>query len=269
MSSKGKDAQLTEIINSNFQHLIQDLEAYLHENDEKIAKEQDAIFTPQIQQLQNMLSDAKQQYDDMDSRASESNQEIIQKEAVLQRMVNLSSQLHSRIRNGNTCSRFFKSWVADGTNKDVLYNSFYAIYIQRAFKRSFFRRWSRMMFRKRDRRLTRDIKSKYDKEMKSKSADFDRQISDLEEQVAAARAELNEKQQNFLEMQQKIKKSFMRGVVNLNLEAMDVFNGAQLMSMMQEIEGGEKGIHDKDAPIDESDDDFYVEEAPKVTVVRH
>ena len=61
----------------------------------------------------------------------------------------------------------------------------------------------------------------------------------------------------------------MRGVVNLNLEAMDVFNGAQFMDLMQEVEGNEVDHQDIETGVNESDDDFFVEEAPSVSVIRH
>ena len=267
--SKAQDPQLSQIIDNNFQQLFKDLEAYYHANEERISQEQKDFYSPQISQLEAQLHESEQLYDNMESKATTFHHDIIQKEAVVQRMVHLSSQLHSKIRNGNTCSRFFQSWVSDGTDKDVLLRSFEAIFLHRAQQRIFFRRWSRKTIVKRDARLTREIRTRYDKEMKSKSTDFNRQISQLESQVAAARALLEEKQRNFIEMQQRLKKAFMRGVVNINLEAMDVFNGAQLMGMMQEIEGGEQGQHDVDAPVDESDDDFYVEDAPEVKIVRH
>ena len=267
--AKVHDPQLSKILENNFQQLIKDLEAFYHANEETISKEQNDFYSPQIAQLQSQLQDSEQLYDNMETQATTFHHDIIQKEAIVQRMVHLSSQLHSKIRNGNTCSRFFQSWVSDGTDKDILLRSFEAIYLQRANQRVFFRRWARKTIIKREARFTREIRTRYDKEMKSKSTDFNRQISQLESQVAAARALLEEKQRNFIEMQQRLKKAFMRGVVNLNLEAMDVFNGAQLMGMMQEIEGGEQGLRDQDAPVDESDDDFYVEDTPEVKIVRH
>jgi hypothetical protein len=62
----------------------------------------------------------------------------------------------------------------------------------------------------------------------------------------------------------------MRGVVNLNLEAMDVFNGAQFMDLMQEVEGDEAEHVDEEAPVNESDDEFFVEEdIPQISVILH
>jgi hypothetical protein len=126
------------------------------------------------------------------------------------------------------------------------------------------------MYRRREERFHAELKSRFDRQRRAQAAETNRIVGALEDELRTARAELEEKQQTFLELQQRLRKAFMRGVVNLNLEAMDVFNGAQFMDLVQEVEGNEAEHFDEEAAVNESDEEFFVEDdAVPISVIKH
>lgn len=269
MTADERDEQLGRILDENFGRLANELEDYLRKHEQDVADERSAFYQPQIEELEDQLKEGREHYAELEEHVHGLTQVLVKKEAVLNKMVRLSAKLHQKVRNSNSCSRAFNLWAEMGTNKDVLANTYKRIFIINCLKRIFFRRWLRKMHHRREARIMHEIKTRFDKEARAKAAESNKVIEGIEAQLAEAKAELEEKQRKFLEMQQRLRKAFMRGVVNLNLEAMDVFNGAQFMDLMQEVEGNEAEHRDEDAPLDESDDEFFVEEAPQISVIRH
>lgn len=264
------DEQLSNILEDHFAALSHSLEDYMRQNDQSIAEERKDFYMPQINELQEKIKEGEEIFTEMEEHASQVTTMLVKKEAVLAHMVQLSARLHQKIRNGNSYSRAFNRWTEIGTDKEVLAKVYERIYIVNAAKRIFFKRWVRKMYKQRENRFIHEIKTRFERESRAKAIESNRIIESLEAELAEAKGLLEEKQKNFLEMQQRLRKAFMRGVVNLNLEAMDVFNGAQFMDLMQEVEGNEAEHSNEDAPINESDDEFYVEEeAPKISVIRH
>ena len=267
--AEARDEQLGQILDENFERLANDLEDFMKKHGQRVADERSAFYQPQIAELEARINQGAGEFTEMEGKVRSLTQILVQKEAMLNRMVRLSAKLHQKVRNGNSCSRAFNLWAEMGTNKDVLANTYRKIFITNSMKRTFFRRWLRKMYQRREGRMLHEIKTRFDKEARAKAAESNKVIEGIEAELAAAKAELEEKQRKFLEMQQRLRKAFMRGVVNLNLEAMDVFNGAQFVDLMHEVEGNEADHRDEDAPLDESDDEFFVEEAPQISVIRH
>lgn len=268
MSDKA-EATLHEIVETNFFNLKEDLQKFLTYNEQVIAKEQDDIYSPIIQKLTDELNGHQTNFEHMQVTTQGHTAELTRKQEILRKLVDRSALLHTKVRNTNLTSRGFHSWIDDGTDKLILARDFEKIYIKNAKMRVLFRRWKRKMHKSREDRLENEAKQVYEKESRESGKRFNAQISKLEAELAAARAELEMKQKSFLEMQQRLRKAFMRGVVNLNLEAMDVFNGAQFMNLVQEVEGGTGGVHDAENEVEEGDDEFFVEETPSVAVIRH
>lgn len=267
--SKEDDPQIHEIIDDSMTQLAKTLEEYMRKNEASIAQERSDFYTPQIQELETQLKEHHEEFLRMQSNASEATGQLVQKEAILMRMIQLSSKLQSKVRNGNSMSRAFNGWVIHGTDTEILEAAFKNTFLKNAVKRLMFKRWIRKMYKKREIRFTREIKTRFEKESKAKAAESNRIIEELESELNSAKTELETKQKSFLEMQQRLRKAFMRGVVNLNLEAMDVFNGAQFMNLMQEVEGNETEEHENEDSLNESDDEFFVEEEPQINVIRH
>lgn len=268
MSDKAEET-LHQIIQTNFDNLRDDLQKFITYNDQVVAKEQNDVYSPIIAKLTDELNSYQTQFQQMQTLTQDNTAELTRKENILRKLVEKSALLHTKVRNSNISSRAFHTWIEDGTEKLILTRRFESIFIKKATERVFFRRWIRKMHKRREDRLELEARHIYEKESKESSKRYNAQITKLEEELAAARAELESKQKSFLEMQQRLRKAFMRGVVNLNLEAMDVFNGAQFMNLVQEVEGGTGGVHDSENEVEEGDDEFYVEEAPNVAVIRH
>ena len=264
-----QDEQLHAILDENFTRLANELEDYMKRHEGNVAAERTNFYQPQIDDITERIRQGEEEFGGLRGKVTELTKHLVKKEGILNRMVRLSAKLHQKVRNSNSCSRAFNLWSEMGTNKDVLANTYRRIFIIHSLKRTMFRRWLRKMYRKRENRIMKEVKTRFDKEARAKAAESNKVIESIEQELAAAKAELEEKQRKFLEMQQRLRKAFMRGVVNLNLEAMDVFNGAQFVDLMHEVEGNEADHRDEDAPLDESDDEFFVEEAPQISVIRH
>lgn len=267
MSDQAKE-ELHGIVGQHFTALRDELEEFFKKHSDDVAEEQASIYKPQIDQLESTLNELQDYAATMTAENQEATDELNRKTEIFLRMVSRSSKLHSRVRNSNLASRSFHTWIGDGTTQNLLSTSFDSIYLHDAIKRLLFRRWVRKMHNRRQQRLYQEARQRFDKETRSKQAEYNAQITQLEKELAEAREELYSKQRSFKEMQQRLRKAFMRGVVNLNLEAMDVFNGAQFMNMTDEVEGAEGGVHDSENEVEEGDGEFFVEEEPKVSVVR-
>ena len=269
MQPNDNDPILSGILDEHFTRMANAVEEYMKQSQVQITEERKQYYLPQIEQLQNVLNQGQDEYAQMQAESGDLTSELAKQESVLAHLVQLSAKLHQKVRNSNNQSRAFNAWNQMGTEQQVLEKVFRRLFFRNALRRIYFKRWIRKMHQKREARVVSEIKRRYDKIWKAKAIEAQKTIEDLESELAAARYELEQKQQNFLEMQQRLRKAFMRGVVNLNLEAMDVFNGAQFMDLMQEVEGNEVDHQDIETGVNESDDDFFVEEAPSVSVIRH
>ncbi|OHT02797.1 hypothetical protein TRFO_29921 [Tritrichomonas foetus] len=263
------DPILSGILDDHFTRMANAVEEYMRQTKEELAEDRKQFFTPQIEELQAKLDHSQEEFANMQADAGETTNELVKHEAILAHLVQLSAKLHQKVRNSNNQSRAFNAWSHMGTDKALLAKVFKRNFLRNATRRIYFKRWIRKMHAKRENRVSTEIKKRYEKIWKAKATEAQRTIEELELELSAAREELETKQRNFLEMQQRLRKAFMRGVVNLNLEAMDVFNGAQFMDLMQEVEGNEVDHRDHETSVNESDDDFYVEEAPPISVIRH
>ena len=267
--TKNSEQELHQLLDDSFTKLKDDLEIFFQKHQDAIFQEQSDFYQPKIDALEEELEDRQNEHERMKNEIQENTSELERKKAILQNMINRSSILHRKVRNANVTSRSFHSWIENGTSKVLLIRRFESIYIKNAILRIMFRKWVRKMHRKRDVRVEMEARLMYERESRARSAEYNAQIDLLERELANARHELESKQKSFIDMQQKLRKAFMRGVVNLNLEAMDVFNGAQFMGMAQEVEGKSGGTHDSENEIEEGDEEFYVEESPNIAVIRH
>ena len=267
--SDEKDQILSGILTKYFTEMADAVEEYMRQARDQISEERKEYFTPKINSLQENLNQQIEEFQEMQDTANDTNNKFAKKDAIRNQLVTCSFKLHQKVRNSNLLARAFNAWKKIGTEKALLAKVFKRNFIRNALRRIYFKRWIRRMIAKRENRVSSEIKRRYEKIWKAKAMEAQRTIEQLEQELASAREELETKQRKFLEMQQRLRKAFMRGVVNLNLEAMDVFNGAQFMDLMQEVENNEIDHQDDETAVNESDDDFYVEEAPPISVIRH
>jgi predicted nuclease with TOPRIM domain len=134
------------------------------------------------------------------------------------------------------------------------------LYIDEPMKRILFKRWVRRMRKVRVQRQRRDLRRSCDRELKQKDTEAAQKIAALQSELEAVQQLLLEHEQQHAEMQEKLRRAFMRGVVNLNLEAMDVFGEVPTMETITVAKAERK---------ERPTDDFFVEPAPRVSVVRH
>ena len=262
------EAHAHELVNKHFDNLKNELELYFKNSSNQVIQEKKALYEPQLNKLESQLKAEQDHFTQMEMDTGKNTTELARKEGILNKMLLKSARLHAKVRNNNLSSRAFHSWIESGTSKGILSRTYKSIYIDQAPKRIFFRKWFKKMLEKREIGYLNEIKQKFEKEAKTKAIESNKQISQLEAELAGARAELEMKQKNFRDMQQKLKKSFMRGVVNLNLEAMDVFNGSQYANLVEEVENNEQIIENNE-PVDEGDEEFFIEEEPQISIIRH
>ena len=263
------EPELHQILDENFNKLRDDLEEFFRRNQQTIADEQSKVYSPIINKLEGELHEALEEYEQTNEATRDNSNELARKNAILANLIKKSAKLHRKVRDANIMSRSVHSWIEDSNDRLLLARRFEDLYIKNAIPRVFFSRWVRKMHQKRNQRIENEARQIYEKESRSRAAEYNAQIEKLEAELANARNELETKQKSFIDMQKKLRKAFMRGVVNLNLEAMDVFNGAQFMDMTQEVEGKTGGTHDSENEVEEGDDEFYVEESPNISVIRH
>lgn len=269
MEQEENDQALSNILTDHFSEMANALEEFLKKARDEVVEERKQNYTPHIERLQNELNQKLEEFAQMQGDSAQVTNELVKEEAYLTRLINLRAKLSQKVRNANNESRTFNAWKQLGTDTPILTKVFKRTFVRNCMRRIYFRRWVRKTHVKRENRIVNEIKKRYDKIWKAKALEAQKTIEDLESELAEARDELESKQENFIEMQRRLRKAFMRGVVNLNLEAMDVFNGAQFMDLMQEVEGNEVDHQDTETAVNESDDDFFVEEDPQISVIRH
>jgi hypothetical protein len=261
--------ELHGILDHRFGEIANSLHEFMQNNERQIGQERDAFYTPQIHQLEAEIQELIRQFIEMEGKTSDNTTILIKKDVAIAKLVQLSGRMHQKVNNGQSRSQAFNAWTEISTKKAVLVRTYRRIYLLAAAKRIFFRRWVRKMNRHRESRFHHEVKARFEREWRARASENGRIIEGLELELKAARAELEEKHQRLIEMQQRLRKAFMRGVVNLNLEAMDVFNGGQFMDLMKEVELNEAEHYDDEAALHQSDDDFFVEEVPNIAVTRH
>ena len=148
------------------------------------------------------------------------------------------------------------------------------LFMDNAVLRLLFRRWVRKMFKVRFIRRKRELKRSNNREIKHQESEASQRIVALQSELIAVKELLAEHERQHGDMEKKLKRAFMRGVVNLNLEAMDVFGDIPatddfLSAALNPPKKSEKKQILLSDDQSEDGDDFYVEPAPRISVIRH
>jgi cell division septum initiation protein DivIVA len=264
--------RLHQIIDDRFTRMYISLEEYIKRLQAQVAQGSSDHYGPTVTDLQTRLQSAEQLFRETEERASAMASELIKKETALAKMIDLSGRLHEKCRNRDARFHGFNEWLDMATHQSIAVRVFRSIFLGPASKRLYFRRWHRKTLVKQENRLAAEIKVSFEEKSCEKRVETDRLINDLETSLAIARHELQTKQQNYIEMQQRLRKAFMRGLVNLNLEAMDVFRGQEELAFLlaPDALAQDRHQHPYPAPIDDLEDDCIVQEDnPRILVQRH
>lgn len=186
---------------------------------------------------------------------------------ILSRLVNHIIIYKNKDRTANTRSRIFKAWADMATERSIMARAAGNQFIRGRPTRILFSRWVRRTRRVRLQRQKRDLRRSCERDVRQKDSEAAQRIAALQAELDAVKQLLVEHEKQHGEMQEKLRRAFMRGIVNLNLEAMDVFGEVPTAETVPttRLERSRGRAAD---PRDEGDD-FVVEPAPRISVIRH
>jgi hypothetical protein len=167
-------------------------------------------------------------------------------------------------QTANLRSKIFKAWQRLSGEREIMLCTIGQLYLYEPAKRIAFKRWVRKMRKVRLQRQKREARRACERDLRARETESIQKISALQSELDAVKQLLVEHEQQHGDMQEKLRRAFMRGVVGLNLEAMDVFGEVPTSESLRRGRGD--GI---DQRRDEDGEDFVVEPVPRIAVMRH
>jgi len=236
----------------------------------RIAKLQQKLYTPKITQLERKIEEQKVSNITMEQRTGQTDEKMQRLNTLVDRIVDHIALMKMRDRVANQKSRVFHAWRDMATSRKVMEGFMVRVYLDEPMKRILFKRWARKMRKARRIRQKRELKRNCDRDIRMKETESSQRIAALQSELVAVKELLVVYEQQHSDMQQKLRRAFMRGVVNLNLEAVDVFGDIPSTDIPQ-IPLASKTIKSKKRVqgIQEDEDSFFVEPAPRISVIRH
>ena len=271
MSYQTDSESIHQIINTHEKVIDNEITSLFKEIYERIFKQQQKYYTPIISKLERKLEEQKLNNSTMEKRSGNIGNEMEKLNLLFERFVEHLAIIRNRDRISNDRSKIFHAWRDLSLSRSVIENSMYSIFLKEPIKRILFKRWIRKMRKARLIRQRRELRRNCDRDIRNLETETSQRITSLQSELVAVKELLIEYEQQHSEMQQKLRRAFMRGVVNLNLEAIDVFGE------MPSTEAINNHLKNKPSPkknsknlnSDEEIDEFFVEPAPRISVIRH
>ena len=236
-----------------------------------LIKENQEYYQPIIQKFERRVAEQRLKNATEKKRGEQLRDQLDRTNLMISRFVLHIANLKARDHTASIRSRVFKAWADLATGKQIMTSTIARLYLDRPMRRILFKRWVRRMRKVRQQRLGRELRHVMQQDISQKETEQTQKITALRAELQAVRQLLVEHEKQHGEMQQKLRRAFMRGVVNLNLEAMDVFGEIPTEvpppPIRKSAEIAAATNHQDDE--DEDENDFYVEPAPKISVIRH
>ena len=253
------------ICDSHQEQMDEELQALLQASSQRILKLHQKHFQPQIEKLQRQIAEQNLRNEATKKRGNELDTQAGKNDLIIDRFCAHIAFLRIKQRSANQRSKIFKAWKDFALDKLAVINLAQKLYTQEPMKRILFRRWVRRMRKVRSLRLKRELRRQCQMDLRSKETEATQRITSLQSELLAVNQLLAEHEKQHDEMQKKLRRAFMRGVTNLNLEAMDVFGEIPTSENTNGRNTTTQNTHHEDS----DDDDFYVEPAPRISVIRH
>lgn len=232
----------------------------------RLIKEQDQHYQPIIEKLERKLAEQNLKNAAEEKKTDQLQEQLDQTDQIIKRFLSHLSVYRVKDKSANQRSRVFKAWADLASGKSVMTKAAAHLYLEEPMRRILFKRWVSRMRKVRLQRQKRELRRSCEKDLRMKETEAAQRITALQAELDAVKELLIEHEKQHGEMQQKLRRAFMRGVVNLNLEAMDVFGEIPTVETVKEKSPTITQVI-KDNSDDE--DDFFVEPAPRISVVRH
>lgn len=264
-----------KIVDAHHQQVDDELIALLTAIQKRLLQTHKNYYTPIINNLQRKIDEQKIANETMSKRAEGIDQEADKLNIIFEKMVDHISFMKMKEQVSNAKSKLLHAWRDIATSRRIYEDTMFRIYLQEPMKRILFKRWVRRMNKVRFNRKKRELRRENSREMKAQETEATQRITALQSELIAVRQLLAEHERQNGEMQQKLRRAFMRGVVNLNLEAVDVFgevpatDGLVSSIAAQPLKKKKKMELPKDSDSDSDNEDFVVEPAPRISVIHH
>lgn len=263
-----------KIVDTHHVQVDEELIALLRSIQKRLLQQHKQHYTPIINNLQRKIDEQKIANETMTKRAEGIDQEADKLSIIFEKMVDHISFMKMKEQVSNAKSKLFHAWRDLATSRRIYEDAMFRIYLQEPMKRILFKRWVRRMNKVRFNRKKRELRRENSREMKAQETEATQRITALQSELTAVRQLLAEHERQHGEMQQKLRRAFMRGVVNLNLEAIDVFGDVPATDGFVSVAAQplKKNMKMEAPPASDSDSDneeFVVEPAPRISVIRH
>lgn len=259
-----------EYVDNHHETLDEELQNLLRSMRYRLIKENQEYYQPIIQKYERRVAEQRLKNATEKKRGEQLKEQLDRTNLIISRFVLHIANLKARDHTASTRSRVFKAWADLATGKQIMANTITRLYLDRPMRRILFKRWVRRMRKIRQQRLGRELRHIMQQDISQKETEQTQKITALRAELQAVRQLLVEHEKQHGEMQQKLRRAFMRGVVNLNLEAMDVFGEVPTEVPPPQVrKSAEVAAANNLNDDDEDENDFYVEPAPKISVIRH
>lgn len=229
----------------------------------RLLKEHNSKFTPVITKLERQAAEQNLQNTTETKRKEELEDRIAKADIIKERFLSHLALYRAKEKQAKDKSRVFKAWADMTSGRSIMNRIAHQLYIAEPMKRILFKRWVRRMRKVRIQRQKRELRRARERGLRAQEAEAAQKITALQTELDAIKQLLQDHEKQHGEMQQKLRRAFMRGVVNLNLEAMDVFGEVPTVETVSQEKITQKRRNSSD------EDDFVIEPAPRISVVRH
>lgn len=257
--------KVNQIIDAHHDSIEDELQEILRTMDKRLVSQNKKHYEPLIQGLERQVEEQRLKTAGASQRQKQLANEETHTEKSTDKFLDMISDLKNHVKTVNDKSRIFKAWAKLAIGRDIMEELGNQIYLKEPLKRIMFKRWVRKMRRVKSQRQKRMLKRQLQQEVRTRETEDSQRIVALQSELSAVRHLLEEHEKQAAEVEAKLRRAFMRGVVNLNIEAMDVFGEVPTADTFA---NGQAAVPPS---LQEEDDepDFYVEPAPRISVIRH
>jgi hypothetical protein len=258
---------MNELVDANHSALEDELSSLMKAVQAGLLQKHRRHYEPIIEQLQRTLAERGSQNDAEQRRSAGLATQLAVKGKIRSRQLDHIEIYKNKDRTANTRSRVFKAWADMATGRSIMARAATDLFIRDRQRRILFSRWVRRTRRVRLQRQKRDLRRSCERDLRQKDSDAAQRIAAVQAELDAVKQLLVDHEKQHGEMQEKLRRAFMRGVVNLNLEAMDVFGEVPTTETLPQIRP--ERARSRAADRRDDADDFVVEPTPRISVTRH
>jgi hypothetical protein len=224
-------------------------------------------YDPIVAQLDRRLAECLSQNEAEARRGLDLVAQLRRTDRILANLVDHIIRYRNKDRTFNLHARIFSAWADLVCDRSLLLRLATRRFLDRPEVRALFRRWVRRWRKVSVQRQKRELRRASERDLRAQESEASQRIAAMQAELDAVRRLLVDHEQQHAEMQEKLRRAFMRGVVNLNLEAMDVFGEIPTAETVPPQKADRRAARRRDAH--DGADDFLVEPAPRISVVRH